>query len=44
MRYMSAVVASLMVASSVAAAQDVSHEVADGGIKVAGWRGEDRSR
>jgi len=37
---MNAVVASLLVASSVAAAQDVSREVADGGIKVAGWQGK----
>ena len=32
--------AGLLVASSVATAQDVSHEVADGGIKVAGWQGK----
>jgi hypothetical protein len=40
MRFTSAVVAGLLVASSVAAAQDVSREVADGGIKVAGWQGK----
>ncbi|PYP78110.1 MAG: hypothetical protein DMD35_12455 [Gemmatimonadetes bacterium] len=40
MRFKSAVVASLLVASSVAAAQDQSRPVADGGIKVAGWQGK----
>jgi hypothetical protein len=39
MRFMGAVVAGLLIASSGAAAQDVSHAVADGGIKVAGWQG-----
>ena len=39
MRFKSAVVASLLVASSVASAQDASRAVADGGIKVAGWQG-----
>jgi hypothetical protein len=40
MRFMSAVVASLLVASSVASAQDESRVVAGGGIKVAGWQGK----
>ena len=40
MRFTSAVVASLLVASSVAAAQDQSRAVAAGGIKVAGWQGK----
>jgi hypothetical protein len=40
MRFKSAVVAGLLVASSVASAQDQSHAVADGGIKVAGWQGK----
>jgi len=40
MRFTSAVVASLLLASSVASAQDVSRPVADGGIKVAGWQGK----
>ena len=40
MRFKSAVVASLLVASSVASAQDASRVVADGGIKVAGWQGK----
>jgi hypothetical protein len=40
MRFKSAVVAGLLVASSVAAAQDQSRVVAGGGIKVAGWRGK----
>jgi opacity protein-like surface antigen len=40
MRYFSLVVASVLFASSVAAAQDVSRPVADGGIKVAGWQGK----
>ena len=39
MRFTSAVVASLLVASSVAGAQDESRAVAQGGIKVAGWQG-----
>jgi hypothetical protein len=40
MRFKSAVVASLLVASSVASAQDASRVVAGGGIKVAGWQGK----
>lgn len=40
MRFKSAVVAGLMVVSSVAAAQDQSRVVAGGGIKVAGWQGK----
>jgi hypothetical protein len=40
MRYFNVVVTGLLVASSVASAQDVSREVADGGIKVAGWQGK----
>jgi hypothetical protein len=40
MRFYSVVVSSLLVASSVASAQDASHAVADGGIKVAGWQGK----
>ncbi|MEO8564314.1 MAG: hypothetical protein ABI601_19720 [bacterium] len=40
MRIKAAVVASLLAASSVAAAQDASHAVVDGGIKVAGWQGK----
>jgi hypothetical protein len=40
MRFYSGVVSSLLVASSVASAQDASHAVADGGIKVAGWQGK----
>jgi hypothetical protein len=40
MRFKSAVVAGLLVASSGAAAQEVSRAVADGGIKVAGWQGK----
>jgi hypothetical protein len=40
MRFKSAVVAGLLVASSVAAAQDESRVVAGGGIKVAGWQGK----
>ena len=40
MRFYSAVVAGLVVASSVASAQDASRAVADGGIKVAGWQGK----
>ena len=40
MRFMGAVVAGLLVASSVAAAQDASRVVAGGGIKVPGWQGK----
>ena len=40
MRFTSAVVASLLVASSVASAQDASRVVAGGGIKVPGWQGK----
>jgi len=40
MRYFNFVLAGLLVLPSVAAAQDVSREVADGGIKVAGWQGK----
>jgi len=40
MRYYNVVFAGLLVASSVAAAQDQSHAVTDGGIKVAGWQGK----
>ena len=40
MRYYNVALACLLVASSVAAAQDVSREVADGGIKAAGWHGK----
>jgi hypothetical protein len=40
MRFKSAVVAGMLVASSVAAAQDASRVVAGGGIKVAGWQGK----
>src|SRR5688500_6668577 len=40
MRFMGAVVAGLLVASSVAAAQDESRVVAGGGIKVPGWQGK----
>jgi hypothetical protein len=40
MRFKTAVVVGLLIASSGAAAQDVSHAVADGGIKVAGWQGK----
>ena len=40
MRFTSAVVAGLLLASSVAAAQDESRVVAGGGIKVAGWQGK----
>jgi hypothetical protein len=40
MRFKGAVVASLLVASSVAGAQDESRAVAQGGIKVAGWQGK----
>jgi hypothetical protein len=40
MRFKVAVVAGLLVASSVAGAQDESRAVAQGGIKVAGWQGK----
>jgi hypothetical protein len=40
MLFKGAVVVGLLIASSGAAAQDVSHAVADGGIKVAGWQGK----
>src|SRR5215213_5559205 len=40
MRFKGAVVAGLLLASSVASAQDASRAVADGGIKVAGWQGK----
>jgi hypothetical protein len=40
MRITGAVVAGLLIASSGAAAQDASHAVAGGGIKVAGWHGK----
>ena len=40
MRFTSAVVASLLVASSVVSAQDASRVVAGGGIKVPGWQGK----
>jgi hypothetical protein len=40
MRFMGAVVAGLLAASSVAAAQDESRVVAGGGIKVPGWHGK----
>ena len=40
MRFKSAVVASLLLASSVASAQDASRVVAGGGIKVPGWQGK----
>ena len=40
MRFTSAVVAGLLVASNVAAAQDASRVVAGGGIKVTGWQGK----
>jgi hypothetical protein len=40
MRFMGAVVAGLLAASSVAAAQDASRVVAEGGVKVAGWQGK----
>ena len=39
MRFKGAVVASLLVASSAAGAQDESRVVAQGGIRVAGWQG-----
>ena len=40
MRYYNVVLAGLLIASSVASAQDASRAVTDGGIKVAGWRGK----
>jgi len=40
MRFKGAVVAGLLVVSSVAAAQDASRVVAGGGIKVPGWQGK----
>src|SRR5688500_8562422 len=40
MRFMGAVVAGLLLASTGAAAQDASRVVAGGGIKVAGWQGK----
>jgi hypothetical protein len=40
MRYSSVVVAGLLVAASGACAQEQSRDVADGGIKVAGWQGK----
>ena len=40
MRFTSLVVAGLLAASSAASAQDASHAVTDGGIKVAGWQGK----
>ena len=40
MRFKSAVVAGLLLASSVAGAQDESRVVAGGGIKVPGWQGK----
>jgi hypothetical protein len=40
MRYYNVVLGCLLVASTVAGAQDQSHAVADGGIKVAGWQGK----
>ena len=40
MRSYNVVIASLLVASSVAGAQDQSHAVTGGGIKVAGWQGK----
>ena len=40
MRFKSAVVASLLLASSVVSAQDASRVVAGGGIKVPGWQGK----
>jgi hypothetical protein len=40
MRFIGAVVAGLFAASSVAAAQDASRAVAEGGVKVAGWQGK----
>ena len=40
MRYYNVALACLLVASSVAAAQDESHAVADGGIHASGWQGK----
>ena len=40
MRFTSVVIAGMLATSSVAAAQDASHAVSDGGIKVAGWQGK----
>ena len=40
MRFKSAVVASLLLASSVVSAHDASRAVTDGGIKVPGWQGK----
>jgi len=40
MRHYKFVVAGLLIVSSIASAQDVSREVADGGIKAAGWHGK----
>jgi len=40
MRFTSAVIAGLLVASSVVSAQDASRVVAGGGIKVPGWQGK----
>ena len=40
MRYYNVVLAGLLIASSVASAQDASRAVTDGGIKVAGWQGK----
>lgn len=40
MRFTAVVVAGLLAASSAVQAQDASHAVADGGIKVAGWQGK----
>ena len=40
MRFKSGVVAGLLIASSVASAQDASRVVAGGGIKVPGWQGK----
>jgi hypothetical protein len=40
MRYYNVALACLLVASSVASAQDQSHAVTDGGVKVAGWQGQ----
>ena len=40
MRFKSAVIAGLLVASSVVSAQDASRVVAGGGIKVPGWQGK----
>jgi len=40
MRSMGMAVASLLLVSSAAVAQDASHAVAEGGIKIAGWQGK----